>query len=202
MVVHKQDDLQASITELLIAMRECEENEAKHRRSRQAEYAKAYPLSMSKPPYRTDNTNPHQRRLDNNHQGQTHYHRQDNNNSPNVTIHAAQVEPTMEIQAKEDYIPQYINYDNAPQDRDDVEMTFYTEVYASAIRIADDTEWQDNHCYNCKEKGYFWRQCTKPLREEFQQLLDCPKQRDNELNKKGVLKQRVAESPSQHQLLH
>ena len=90
----------------------------------------------------------------------------------------------MEIQAKEYYIPPYINYDNTPQDRDDVEMTFYTEVYVAIIRMADDTERRDNHCYNCKEKGHFWCQCTKPLKEEFQQLLDCPKQRD-ELNKKG-----------------
>ena len=89
----------------------------------------------------------------------------------------------MEIQAEEDYIPPYIDYDNAPQDRDDVEMTFYTEVYADAIRMADDTEWRDNRCYNCK-KGHFWHQCTKPLKEEFQWLLDHPKQRD-ELNKKG-----------------
>ena len=185
MVVHKRDDPQTSITHLLIAMCECEENEAQHCRSRWVEYAKAYPPSTSKPPYRTNNTDPHQRRLDNNHQDQVHYCQQDNNNSPNVTIHAAQVEPTMEIQAKEDYIPPYIDYDNAPQDRDDVEMTFYTEVYAAAIRMADDTERRDNHCCNCKEKGHFWHQCTKPLKEEFQQLLDCPKQRDNELNKKG-----------------
>ena len=91
----------------------------------------------------------------------------------------------MEIQAEEDYIPPYINYDNAPQDRDNVEMTFYTEVYVAAIRMADDTEWRDNHCYNYKEKGHFWHQCTKPLKKEFQWLLACPKQRDNELNKKG-----------------
>ena len=91
----------------------------------------------------------------------------------------------MEIQAEEDYMLPYINYDNAPQDRDDVEMTFYTEVYAAAIRMAEDTERQDNCCYNCKEKGHFWHQCTKPFKEEFQQLLDHPKQRDNELNKKG-----------------
>ena len=64
-------------------------------------------------------------------------------------------------------------------------MTFYTEVYATAIKMADDMEWWDNHCYNCKEKGHFWQQCTKPLKEEFQWILDCPKQRDNELNKKG-----------------
>ena len=140
MVVHKQDDPQTSITHLLIAMCKCEENEAQHRRSRWAEYAKAYPPSMSKPPYRTNKTDPHQCMPDNNHQDQVRYCWQDNNNSPNITIHAAQVEPAMEIQAEEDYIPLYIDYDNTPHDRDDIEMTFYTEVYAAAIRMADDTE--------------------------------------------------------------
>ena len=101
----------------------------------------------------------------------------------------------MEIQAKEDYIPPYIDYDSVPQDRDNIEMTFYTEVYAAAIRMADDTELQDKHCYNCKEKGHFWRQCTKPLKEEFQQLLDHPKQRDNELNKKGGPKAKGGQVP-------
>ena len=43
MVVHKWDDPQASITQLLIAMHECEENKAQYCRSRWAEYAKAYP---------------------------------------------------------------------------------------------------------------------------------------------------------------
>ena len=185
MVVHKRDDPQTSITHLLITVRECKENEAQHRRSGWAEYTKAYPPSMNKPPYRTNNTDPHQRRLDNNHQDQACYHRQDNNNSPNITIHAAQVEPTMEIQAEEDYIPLYIDYDNTLQDRDDIEMTFYTEVYAAAIRMADDTKQRDNQCYNCKEMGHFWCQCTKPLKEEFQWLIDHPKQKDNELNKKG-----------------
>ena len=47
----------------------------------------------------------------------------------------------MEIQAEEDYILPYIDHDNALRDRDDVEMTFYTKVYAATIRMADDTEW-------------------------------------------------------------
>ena len=139
---------------------------------------------MSKPPYRTNNTDPHQQRPDNSHQDQTRYCQQDNN-GPNVTIHATQVKPAMEIEAEEDYIPPYIDYNNALQDRDDVELTFHTEVYAATIRMADDTEWQDNRCYNCKEKGHFWHQCTKPLKEQFQRLLDHPKQREKELNKKG-----------------
>ena len=138
------------------------------------------PPSTSKPPYRTNNRDPHQQRLDNNHQDQARYHQQDNNNSPNITIHAAQVEPAMEIQAEEDYILLYIDYDDALQDRDDRD-----EVYVASIRMADNTKQRDNHCYNCKEKGHFWCQCTKPLKEEFQWLLDHPKQRDNELNKKG-----------------
>ena len=46
----------------------------------------------------------------------------------------------MEFQAEEDYIPQYIAYDNPVPDRDDVERTFYTEVYTAAIRMANDTE--------------------------------------------------------------
>ena len=184
-------------------MHECKENKAQNHSSRRAEYAKAYPPSMSKPPYRTNKTDPHQWRPDNNHQDQACYHQQDNNNSPNITIHAAQVEPTMEIQAEEDYIPPYIDYDNTPQDRDDVEMTFYTEVYVATIRMADDTEWRDNHCYNCKEKGHFWCLCTKPLKEEFQQLLDHRKQRDNELNKKGGPRAKGGWSPpTQHQLWH
>ena len=58
---------------------------------------------MSKPLYRTNNTDPHQWRPDNSHQDQTRYCWQDSN-GPNITIHAAQVEPAMEIEAEEDYI--------------------------------------------------------------------------------------------------
>ena len=54
-----------------------------------------------------------------------------NNNNTNVTIHAAQVESTMQIQAEEDYIPEYIGYDNPVQDQDDTELTFYMEVYTA-----------------------------------------------------------------------
>ena len=123
-------------------MRECEENRAQCHRSRHAEYAKAYPSAASRPPYQTNNTDPHQCQPDNAQQDQACYNRQDNaNNNANVSIHAAQVEPAMEIQAEEDYIPQYIDYNNPAQDWDDTELTFYTEVYTAAVRMADDTEW-------------------------------------------------------------
>ena len=97
MVVHKRDDPWDSIMELLIAMCEYEENEAQHCRNRCVEYVKAYPQSMSKPPYRSNNTDPHPCGPDNIQQDQECYCRQDTNNNPNVTIHTTQVEPVMEI---------------------------------------------------------------------------------------------------------
>ena len=51
MVVHHHDDPNTTITELLTAIHECEENEENSRQSRQMEYAKAYPPSTSRPSY-------------------------------------------------------------------------------------------------------------------------------------------------------
>ena len=153
------------------------------------------------PPYWTNNTDPHQCQLDNTQQYQSCYCWQDNannNNNANITIHAAQVDSTMQMQAEEDYIPNYIDYDNPIQDQIDAELTFYTEVYAAAIRMADDTELN----FNCKEKGHFWCQCTKPLKEEFQQLVYHPKQKDNELNKKGGPRRKGGRVPHQCQQQH
>ena len=56
MVVHKRDDPMVGTTDLLSAVRECEENQENNRRNRQAEYAKAYPPSHSRPAYRDDRT--------------------------------------------------------------------------------------------------------------------------------------------------
>ena len=48
MVVHKRDDPSVSITKLLIAVRECEENQENNRCNGRAEYAKAYPPSTTR----------------------------------------------------------------------------------------------------------------------------------------------------------
>ena len=47
MVVHKRDDPNISITQLLVAVRECEENQENNRCNRCVEYAKAYPPSTT-----------------------------------------------------------------------------------------------------------------------------------------------------------
>ena len=51
MVVHKRDDLTISITNLLSAVRECEENQENNRHNRRADYVKVYPPSHSCPAY-------------------------------------------------------------------------------------------------------------------------------------------------------
>ena len=51
MVVHKRDNPRIGTTDLLSAVRECEENEENNRHNRRAEYAKAYPPSTSHPNY-------------------------------------------------------------------------------------------------------------------------------------------------------
>ena len=54
MVMHKRDDPMIGTTDLLSAVRECEENQENNRRNRRAEYAKAYPPSHSCPAYHDD----------------------------------------------------------------------------------------------------------------------------------------------------
>ena len=54
MVMHKRDDRMIGTTDLLSTIRECEENQENNRRNRQAEYAKAYLPSHSRPAYRDD----------------------------------------------------------------------------------------------------------------------------------------------------
>ena len=54
MVVHKRDDPMIGTTDLLSAVRECEENQENNRHNRRAEYAKVYLPSHSRPTYHDD----------------------------------------------------------------------------------------------------------------------------------------------------
>ena len=67
------------------------------------------------------------------------------------------------------YQASYVDYDQREWG-EDPELELYTNFYAAAVRLADDTERRDNHCYNCKEPGHFWCNCMKPLKEEFWKL--------------------------------
>ena len=103
-----------------------------------------------------------------------------------MPVHAAQVELGYDYHHQDDgdYIPEYANYD-LPLDQEDKELTFAIEMCHIAIQKADIMEGQSGKCFNCKELGHYWRDCPKPLREEFRRLQDHPKRRQEELNGKG-----------------
>ena len=112
-----------------------------------------------------------------------------------MPIRAAQVEPEYEYDYRDegDYVPKYVDY-NQGLDQDDVELTFATDMWAIAVERADGLERRTGKCFNCQEVGHYWRECPKPLKEDFKHLQDQPKRRQEELNGKGAL-ERVAESP-------
>ena len=184
MVVHKRDDPSMSITKLLVAIKECEENQENNLCNRRAEYAKAYPPSTTRNDnYRDQDQNNRSNAAPQN-QGQNHYC-QDNQNAP-VTVHAMRPEPDVHIQVNNDYLPPYVDYDNPDKlEQGDPELTLYTQFYKVAVQLADNAERRDGHCHNCKEPGHFWQECQQPLREEFKCLMDCTHQHQEELNKNG-----------------
>ena len=103
-----------------------------------------------------------------------------------MPICAAQVEPEHEYDYRDkgNYIPKYADYDQS-LDQDDVDLTFATEMWAIAVERADGLEWKTGKCFNCQEVGHYWRECQKPLKEDFKHLRDQPKRRQEELNGKG-----------------
>ena len=88
-----------------------------------------------------------------------------------MPIRAAQVEPEHEYDYRDegDYIPEYADYDQG-LDQDDVDLTFATDMWAMAVERADSLERKTRKCFNCQEVGHYWRECQKPLKEDFKRL--------------------------------
>ena len=192
MVVHKKDDPTVDTTDLLSAIREWEENQENNRRNRRADYAKTYLPSTSHPSYR-----------DNHHNnasvpppappGQNRYRPDNRHTDRNVPIRDAQVEPEHKYNYRDegDYIPEYADYDQS-LDQDDVDLTFATDMWVIAVERADGLERKTGKCFNCQEVGHYWRECQKPLKEDFGRLRDQPKRRQEDMKRAP---ERVAESP-------
>ena len=128
MVVHKRDDPMVGTTDLLSAVRECEENQENNRRNRRADYAKAYPPSHARPTYCNDQAPSPAPAL-----SHANCYRNDNRRMDrNVPIHAAQAEPEYDHYQDDEYQPDYANYD-LPLDQEDEELTFATELWNITI---------------------------------------------------------------------
>ena len=187
MVVHKKDDPTVGMTDLLSAVRECEENQENNRRNQRADYAKTYLPSTSHPSYRDNRDHRDNARVPPPAPpGQNQYRHDNRHTDRNVPICAAQVEPEHEYDYRDegDYVPEYVDYDQS-LDQDDVDLTFATDMWAIAAERADGLERKTGKCFNCQEVGHYWRECPKPLKEDFKRLQDQPKRRQEELNRKG-----------------
>ena len=176
MVVHRWDDPHTSITELLTAVRECEENQENTRRTQRLEYARAYPPSTTRLSYGMPQKD---RQQELPRQGARYPPRQERSAT---NIHATNIEPILPTQ-EGDFMPHYVDYDN-PDSKKDPELELYASFYVAAVCLADDTERRDNQCFNCKEPGHYWHNCPKPLKEEFQKMRDRLEWQE-QLNGKG-----------------
>ena len=58
-------------------------------------------------------------------------------------------------------------------------------MWAIAAERADGLERKTGKCFNCQEIGHYWKECSKPLKEDFKCLCDQPKRWQEELNVKG-----------------
>ena len=154
MVAHKRDDPSVSIKKLLVAMRECKENQENNQHNRRVEYAKVYLPSPTRNDNYRDQDQNNQSNVVPQNQGQNRYH-QDNRNMP-VTMHAMHPEPDVHVQVNDDYLPPYVDYDNPDEvEQGDPELTLYTQFYKATVQLADNAERRDGHCHNCKESGHF-----------------------------------------------
>ena len=166
------------------AVRECEENEENNRHNHRAEYAKAYPSLTSRPNYQDNRDH-----RDGNNWAQlpaqpnnNRHYRQDNHpGDRGVPIRSAQAEPDYGDYGNDDgYIPEYADYD-----QEDIDLTFATDMWAVAVARADGIERNTGKCFNCRELGHYWRECPKPLKEDFKRLQEHPKRCQDELNGNG-----------------
>ena len=54
--------------------------------------------------------------------------------------------------------------------------------YCCAICNVDQSETFFGACFNCRDQGHRWRQCTKPLRQALQEIKDRIGQDGDRLN--------------------
>ena len=85
------------------------------------------------------------------------------------------MEPEEEMEFYQNY-PREFNPPE-PLDGEDPELEMLTNFYAAAVQLVDDTEHHNGSCYNCREKGHYWRNCPQALREEFRVYQETMKRR-------------------------
>ena len=155
MVVHHRDDPEKEMADILVAVREIEENHENDRRGRE-DYPSKYGHNKRSyvPEYGPKPRDNHVREA-----------------KPAVNAKAAYVDP--ELGTDEDLSD------------DDRTLLYDEGIYIGMVRAAEDNERLTFKCFNCAAEGHRWRDCPQPLREELAQLKDKRVPNPARLNKFG-----------------
>ena len=162
-VAYMLDNPGIKVTDLVEAVRHIEAATKRHRIQRQD--ASYYPASTSaKPVYQKDQCK------DSN--------GKHNHNRGVINAKLAQIEsnPSSEEEDPEEAERQRIVNENA---------IWWDGYYMCAATKVDDANMFYNMCYNCREPGHRWRDCSKPLRQGLQDLKDRAEKDDERLNGSG-----------------
>ena len=175
MVVHHRDDPEKEMADILVAVREIEENHENDRRGRE-DYSSKY--GHNKRSYVPE------------------YGQKPRDN------HVREAKPV--VNAKVAYVDPKLGTDEDLSD-DDRTLLFDEGIYIGMVRAAEDNERLTFKCFNCAAEGHRWRDCPQPLREELAQLKDKRVPNPARLNKfggsatKGVRAPPKAPGPAPHE---
>ena len=163
MVVHMLENPGVTVGDLIEAVRKVESIQERRRIQRQDASRYAPSTSYHKPAFEKDKGKDKDRR--------------DDRGNPKSAVRAqvTQVEPDSEPEFR----PSAESDEEGSADENALWRDGY---YCCAIRNVDQSETFFGACFNCRDQGHRWRQCTKPLRQALQEIKDRIGQDSDRLN--------------------
>ena len=153
MVVHMLENPGVTVGDLVEAVRKVESIQERCRIQRQDASRYAPSTSYHKPTFEKDKGKDKDRR--------------DDRGNPKSAVRAqvTQVEPDSE--------PEFRSSAESDEEGSADENALWRDgYYCCAIRNVDQSETFFGACFNCRDQGHRWRQCTKPLRQALQEIKD------------------------------
>ena len=163
MVVHMLENPGVTIGDLIEAVRKVESIQERSRIQRQDASRYAPSTSYHKPAFEKD-------------KGRDKDRREDRGNPKSAV--RAQV-----TQVELDSEPEFRSSAESNEEGSADENALWRDgYYCCAIRNVDQSETFFGACFNCRDQGHRWQQCTKPLRQALQEIKDRIGQDGDRLN--------------------
>ena len=163
MVVHMLENPGVTVGDLVEAVRKVESIQERRCIQRQDAFRYAPSTSYCKPTFKKDKGKDKDRR--------------DDRGNPKSAVRAqvTQVEPDSEPEFRS-------SAESNKEGSADENALSRDGYYCCAIRNVDQSETFFGACFNCRDQGHRWRQCTKPLRQALQEIKDRIGQDGDRLN--------------------